>query len=164
MASRRSVPRSKILWTVILLAGFTNRPAGAYSQFTHEELIDLTWSDTIRPLLLQRYPGASEPALVRAHAYAYGGCLIQDIGYYPFAKSFFSDLAHYARSGDFVTSLLRNAATLDELAFAIGALSHYIGDSVGHSLAVNPATAITFPELAARFGASITYEDAPTAH
>jgi hypothetical protein len=149
---------------LMLLAASVIRSAGAYSQFTHEELIDLTWSDTIRPLLMKRYPGASERELVRAHAYAYGGSIIQDVGYYPFGKRFFSDLAHYARSGDFVSSLLRNAATLDEFAFALGALSHYIGDAIGHSLGVNPATAITFPELGARFGATVTYEDAPTAH
>jgi hypothetical protein len=164
MICYRAVPRPRRRWVLVLLAAVTVRPIGAYSQFTHEELIDITWSDTIRPLLLQRYPGATERALVRAHAYAYGGCLIQDIGYYPFGKRFFSDLTHYARSGDFVLSLLRNAASIDEFAFAIGALSHYIGDSIGHSQAVNPATAMTFPDLAARFGGVITYEEAPTAH
>lgn len=147
-----------------MLAALGTAPASAYSQFTHEELIDLTWSGTIRPLLLQRYPGATDRELTRAHAYAYGGSLIQDVGYYPFGRRFVSDLAHYVRSGDFVSTLLRNATTIDEFAFAIGALSHYVGDSIGHSLAVNPATAITFPELAATFGPIVTYEEAPTAH
>jgi Zinc dependent phospholipase C len=150
--------------TLLAVLALTNGCAEAYSQFTHQELIDLTWTEAIRPLLLQRYPGATEQELVRAHAYAYGGCLIQDIGYYPFGTRFFSDLAHYARSGDFVTALLRNAATLDEFAFAVGALSHYIGDSVGHSLGTNPATAITLPDLGRKYGAIVTYEDAPVAH
>jgi hypothetical protein len=139
-------------------------PALAYSQFTHEEMIDLTWSNSIRPLLLRRYPGAGEQALHVAHSYAYGGCLIQDIGYYPFGKGLFSDFAHYVRSGDFVVALLRNAANINEFAFALGALSHYVGDSVGHSQGTNPSTAVTFPDLAARYGPVVTYEEAPTAH
>jgi len=139
-------------------------PAHAYSQFTHEELIDLVWSDSIRPLLLERYPGTTEPALRRAHAYAYGGSLIQDVGYYPFGKRFFSDLAHYVRTGDFVLAMFRESHNIDELAFAIGALSHYLGDSIGHSEAVNPSTAIEFPKLVARYGPIVTYEEAPIDH
>ena len=98
-----------------------------YATFTHEELIDLAWNHSIRPLLLQRYPGTTEIGLREAHAYAYGGCLIQDLGYYPFGETLFSDLTHYVRSGDFVLALLRDAQSVNELAFAIGALSHYVG-------------------------------------
>ena len=150
-------------WCVFALLG-SMRTAQAYSQFTHLALVDLLWSESIRPLLLHRYPGTKEDALARAHAYAYGGSLIQDVGYYPFGKTFFSDLGHHVRSGDFVVSLLRNAHDVNELAFAIGALSHYVGDSIGHSEAVNPATAETFPELRREFGRVVTFENAPTAH
>jgi Zinc dependent phospholipase C len=139
-------------------------PAHAYSQLTHEELIDLLWADAIRPLLVQRYPQATEDRLRIAHAYAYGGCLIQDVGYYPFGEPFFSDIAHHVRTGDFVSAMLRDARSLDELAFAIGALSHYVGDSIGHSEAVNPATALTFPELGAKYGPIVTYEESPVGH
>lgn len=139
-------------------------PAFAYSQFTHEELIDLLWADSIRPLLVRRYPGASEETLRRAHAFAYGGCLMQDIGYYPLGKTFFSDLTHYVRSGDFVATLFRDARNIEEFAFAIGALSHYVGDSVGHSQAVNPSTAADFPRLAGKYGPIVTYEEAPYPH
>lgn len=139
-------------------------PALAYSEFTHEELIDLAWNPSIRPLLLQHYPQTTEAGLERAHSFAYGGCLIQDLGYYPFGKKLFSDLTHYVRSGDFVKALLRNARNVDEFAFAIGALSHYVGDSVGHAEAVNPSTAITFPNLEKRYGLLVTFEDSPTAH
>jgi hypothetical protein len=139
-------------------------PAHAYSQLTHEELIDLLWADSIRPLLVARYPQASEAALRRAHAYSYGGCLIQDIGYYPFGKGFFSDLAHYVRSGDFVGRMLRDARNVDEFAFAIGALSHYVGDAIGHGEGINPATALTFPDLESKYGSFVTFEQAPTAH
>ena len=100
------------------------QPAGAYSVFTHEELIDLAWSSSIRPLLLARFPGSTDAELREAHSFAYGGCAIQDMGYYPFAKQFFSNLTHYVRSGDFVSNLLNDATTRDEYAFAIGALSH----------------------------------------
>jgi hypothetical protein len=157
-------PRPATFWILPIVLAFGTPPAHGYSQFTHEELIDLTWADTIRPLLLKRFPNATESDLRRAQSYAYGGCLIQDIGYYPFGKELFSDLTHYARSGDFVEALFRHVTTLDEFAFAIGALSHYIGDSIGHSRATNPATAITFPDLRARYGPIVTYEEAPKGH
>src|SRR5271169_6557739 len=103
------------------------RQAGAYSLLTHEQLIDLTWQDSIVPLLLSRYPDLTPAQLDHARAYAYGGCVIQDMGYYPFGDQLFSDLTHYVRSGDFVLALFRNAKNADELAFAVGALTHYIG-------------------------------------
>jgi hypothetical protein len=154
------------LFLAFVLAGLLlgQSHAYAYSQFTHEELIDALWAASIRPLLIARFPQITESDLRRAHAYAYGGCLIQDIGYYPFGKRFFSDLAHYVRSGHFVATMLHDARDADELAFAIGALSHYVGDSIGHSQAINPATGQTFPGLEAKFGPIVTYEDSPTAH
>ena len=141
-----------------LLCVSPNR-CSAYSVLTHEAIIDLSWNDSIRPLLLSRYPGTTEDQLTIAHAYAYGGCAIQDAGYYPFGNQFFSDLTHYVRSGDFVLSLLRHAQNVDEYAFAIGALSHYVGDSVGHAEAINPATAIEYPKLARKYGPIVTYQD-----
>ena len=140
------------------------RPSYGYAVFTHEELIDLTWNDSIRPLLLKRFPHTTEAELEEAHAYAYGGCVIQDLGYYPFGKKIFSDLTHYVRTGDFMMALLHDAKTVDEYAFAIGALSHYVGDSIGHSAAINPGTALTFPKLAKKYGPVVTYEDAPHDH
>jgi hypothetical protein len=138
--------------------------AAAYSVLTHQELIDLAWNESIRPLLLARFPGASAEQLREAHAYAYGGCAIQDMGYYPFGKRLFSNLTHYVRAGDFVAWLLANARTINELAFAVGALSHYLGDSIGHAEAVNPATAIEFPKLQHKFGPSVTYGESPHGH
>ena len=135
-----------------------------YSIQTHEELIDLAWKISIRPILLKRFPGLTEAQLQKAHGYAYGGCAIQDFGYYPFGNKFFSDLTHYVRSGDFVLALLRNAQTPDELAFAIGSLSHYVGDTVGHSAAVNLSVPIQFPTLQQRFGPVVNYAQDPHAH
>ena len=153
-------------WTLVLLIAFTwlSTRAGAYSVLTHEELIDLAWNDSIRPLLLARFPQATEAQLIEAHAYAYGGCAVQDMGYYPFGKRFFSNLTHYARTGDFIAWLFHHARTLDEYAFAVGALSHYLGDSIGHSQAVNLATALEFPRLKQEFGDSVTYGESPHAH
>src|SRR6202044_895710 len=110
------------------------------------------------------YPTLTEAQLQEAHAYAYGGCAIQDFGYYPFGNGFFSDLTHYVRSGDFVINLLRNAHTADELAFAIGSLSHYIGDTVGHSTAVNLSVPVEFPKLEKQYGPSVNYAENPHAH
>jgi hypothetical protein len=148
------------LFTLLLSPLF----ADAYSVQTHEQLVDLEWKPTIVPLLLARYPGLTSAQLDQAHAYAYGGCAIQDLGYYPFGNALFSDLLHYVRTGDFVRSLLRNAKNPDELAFAIGAMSHYVGDTTGHGFAINPAVGTEFPALAARYGRVVTYEDNPHAH
>ena len=127
-------------------------------------MIDLAWKQSIRPILLKQYPNLTEAQLQEAHAYAYGGSAIQDFGYYPFGNAFFSDLTHYVRAGDFVISLLRDAHTADELAFAIGSLSHYIGDTVGHSTAINLSVPVEFPKLKQRYGDNVNYAENPHAH
>jgi hypothetical protein len=136
----------------------------AYSVLTHEEIVDLLWTDEIRPLLLKRYPGLSEDQLKEAHAYAYGGAVIQDLGYYPFGSKEFSNLVHYVRSGDFVRELLLESQDVNEYAFALGALSHYASDITGHGMAVNQAVAIEYPKLRAKFGKTVTYAEDKTAH
>ncbi len=136
----------------------------AYSVLTHEQLIDLTWKDLLLPLLKQRFPRTTAADLNEAHAYAYGGCAIQDLGYYPFSNEFFSDLTHYVRSGDFIAKLIHDARNANELAFALGALSHYVGDTVGHHDAINRATAIAFPKLEKKYGPSVAYDQNPHAH
>jgi len=141
-----------------------SRQADAYSLLTHEQLIDLTWKDSIVPLLLSRYPTLTPDQLEHARAYAYGGCVIQDIGYYPFGDASFSNLTHYVRSGDFVVNLFRNAGNADELAFAVGALSHYIGDNLGHAMATNLAVPVEFPKLAAKYGKVVNYGEGPHQH
>ncbi len=149
---------------LLLILTLSASNAAAYSVLTHEELVDIAWSDSIRPLLLARFPGATDEQLREAHAYAYGGSAIQDMGYYPFGKQFFSNLTHYVRTGDFIVWLLENARTIDEYAFAIGALSHYLGDSIGHSEAINLATAVDFPNLRHKYGPSVTYDESPHSH
>jgi hypothetical protein len=135
----------------------------AYSVLTHEEIVDLVWTAKIQPLLLKRYTGLSEDQLKEAHAYAYGGAVIQDLGYYPFGSKEFSSLVHYVRSGDFVHEMLRESQDANEYAFALGALSHYASDIAGHP-AVNHAVAIEYPKLRAKFGDSVTYAEDKTAH
>ncbi len=135
----------------------------AYSVLTHEEIVDLLWTDEIQPLLLKRYPGLSEDQIREAHAYAYGGAVIQDLGYYPFGSEEFSNLVHYVRSGDFVHELLIESQDVNEYAFALGALSHYASDIAGHP-AVNQSVAIEYPKLRAKFGKSVRYAQDKTAH
>jgi len=137
--------------------------SSAYSVLTHEEIVDLAWTDQIRPLLLKRYPGLSEDQIKEAHAYAYGGAVIQDLGYYPFGSKEFSNLVHYVRSGDFVRELLLESQDVNEYAFALGALAHYASDIAGHP-AVNQAVAIEYPKLRAKFGKSVKYAQDKTAH
>ncbi|MBT9330761.1 zinc dependent phospholipase C family protein [Paracidobacterium acidisoli] len=149
---------------ILLFVMFAARGAWAYSFLTHEAIIDLTWDAAIRPLLLERFPGTTEAQLREAHAYAYGGSAIQDAGYYPFGHTFFSELTHYVRTGDFISNMIHDARNVNELAFALGALSHYVGDTVGHSEATNPSTAIVFPNLEKQYGPEVTYEESPHAH
>ena len=135
----------------------------AYSALTHEQIVDLAWGNRIAPLLRRRFPGATEADLAEAHAYAYGGCIIQDLGYYPFGSKDFSNLVHYVRSGDFVTALLRDSTDIDEYAFALGALAHYVSDTEGHP-AINRSVAMEYPKLRAKYGERVTYEDDHRAH
>ena len=138
--------------------------ASSYSILTHEAIIDSAWKDNITPLLLKRFPNASPDELEKAHAYAYGGAIIQDLGYYPFGNAFFSDLTHYVRSGDFIVNLLAEAANVNEYAFALGSLAHYAADSFGHKSAVNKSVPIVYPKLKRRFGNIITYADDKVSH
>jgi hypothetical protein len=149
--------------TVLLIVLMSCSSSSAYSVLTHEEIVDLLWTDQIRPLLLKQYPGLTEDQITEAHAYAYGGAVIQDLGYYPFGNREFSDLVHYVRSGDFVRQLLIESQDVNEYAFALGALSHYASDIAGHP-AVNRAVAIQYPKLRAKFGQSVRYAQDKTAH
>jgi hypothetical protein len=148
-----------------LLLLFALAPAAhSYSVLTHEAVIDTLWQPAIRPLLLKRYPTANEAQMREAHAYAYGGCIIQDLGYYPFGSRFFSDLTHYVRSGDFILKLIEDSHDMYEYAFALGALAHYASDTEGHPVAVNRSVPIMYPKLARKYGKEVTFEDDPKAH
>lgn len=126
--------------------------------------MDAAWDSGLRDLLIARFPNATVAELREAHAYAYGGCIIQDMGYYPFGSHFFTDLAHYVRSGDFILNMIRESQNLDEYAFALGALAHYAADNEGHSIAVNHAVPLTYPRLRRKYGNIMTYEEDPKAH
>ncbi len=136
----------------------------AYSALTHEAIVDSAWDDSIRPLLQKKYAGATEGELRRAHAYAYGGCILQDMGYYPLGNRFLTDLLHYVRSGDFAAALIAEAEPIDEYAFALGALEHYLADQTGHSQATNVVVPMEFPKLRRKYDSWVTYEDDPVAH
>ena len=149
--------------TILLIVLMCGDSSSAYSVLTHEEIVDLLWTDAIQPLLLRRFPALSADQIREAHAYAYGGAVIQDLGYYPFGNREFSNLVHYVRSGDFVHELLLESQDVNEYAFALGALSHYASDIAGHP-AVNQAVAIEYPKLRAKFGESVRYAQGKTAH
>jgi Zinc dependent phospholipase C len=164
----RSVFKSwrAVLWlglAVVLVQSCTVRTCAAYSVLTHEEVVDLVWKDNLLPMLKNRFPAATDDDLKKAHAFAYGGSLIQDMGYYPFGSKYFSDLTHYVRSGDFIVNLIKEATDLNEYAFALGALAHYSADNCGHPT-INQAVAIEFPNLGRKYGKVVTYEDNPKAH
>jgi Zinc dependent phospholipase C len=148
---------------MLLVTLLCSRGSIAYSVLTHEEIVDLVWTDELRPLLLKRFPTLTEEQLKEAHGYAYGGAVIQDLGYYPFGSVEFSDLVHYVRSGDFVRELLAQSQDANEYAFALGALAHYASDIAGHP-AVNQAVSIQYPKLRAKYGNSVRYAEDHTAH
>ena len=155
-------PLRAMLVSLLVVFGFS-QVCNGYSILTHEEIVDLLWADQIKPLLMQKYPNATEDELRKAHAYAYGGCLIQDMGYYPFGNQMFSDMVHYVRSGDFVEALLTESTDINEYAFSLGALAHYVADIVGHPV-VNAAVAREFPKLGAKYGPIVTYAEDYKAH
>jgi len=138
--------------------------AAGYSVLAHEANIDALWDSTISKMLVARFPGATAEELLDARAYAYGGCVIQDLGYYPFGSHFFSNLVHYVRTGDFVAALIDDAQDIDEYAFALGALGHYAADNNGHPMAVNRAVPLMYPKLKTQFGSSVTYAESPKSH
>ena len=140
------------------------RVSPGYSVLTHEAIIDSCWKTDIQPLLIKRFPNATADQLKEAYAHAYGGAIIQDMGYYPFASKFFSDLAHYVRSGDFVEALIQDSQDIDEYAFALGALCHYAADNDGHPIAVNKSVPLLYPKLRRKYGNSVTYEEDTAAH
>ncbi len=148
---------------VIMVLLMSSAALRGYSVLTHEEIVDLAWTSKLRPLLLHRFPALTEEEIKEAHAYAYGGSVIQDLGYYPFGSRQFSDLVHYVRTGDFVLELLHESEDANEYAFALGALSHYASDIDGHP-AVNEAVALRYPKLRAKYGKSVRYAQDRTAH
>jgi hypothetical protein len=164
--ARKTLTRTRVQ-TVGLILVLLLGPVGvcdAYSVLTHEAIVDSAWDDAIKPLLLKRFPNSTPEELKEAHSYAYGGSVIQDLGYYPFGSHFFSDLVHYVRTGDFVQALIRDSSNLDEYAFALGALAHYAADNEGHRLAVNKSVPLLYPKLRKKYGDVVTYDESPSAH
>jgi hypothetical protein len=67
------------------------------------------------------------------------------------------------RTGDFVMAMLDSSQTLDEYAFALGAVSHYVADTNGHPY-INLSVGIEYPKLAQRYGAAVPYDVDHKAH
>jgi hypothetical protein len=156
--------RLPFLARLVLLIAVSIPVASGYSVLTHEAIVDSLWDASIQKLLLKRFPAATPEELEKAHAYTYGGCILQDMGYYPFSSHLFSDLTHYVRSGDFIEALIRESQDIDEYAFALGALAHYAADNNGHRIATNLAVPILYPKLRRKFGKEVTYWDNPLSH
>jgi hypothetical protein len=164
LLQRLHVYRFRKLLFLAALVALLPLSAAAYSVLSHEAIIDSAWEANIKPLLLQRFPDATPDELREAHGYAYGGAIIQDMGYYRHGSKFFSDLTHYVRSGDFVLELVRDSKDLNEYAFALGALAHYAADTDGHRIGTNRAVPVLYPKLKKKHGDFVTYEDDPLAH
>ena len=166
MGMRREISSVRVFVIIMALVLSLCWPSetAAYAVLAHEAIVDSVWDTNIRPLLLKRFPGATVEEIKEAHGYAYGGAIIQDMGYYPHGSFFFSDLAHYVRSGDFILALLRDAKDLNGYAFALGALAHYAADNDGHPMGTNRAVPLLYPKLKKKYGDSVTYEKDRLAH
>ena len=166
--SEGEAPRTRFRFAgaarLIVLLLFSVSCFYGYSVLTHEAVVDSLWDASIQKMLLKRFPATTPEELQKAHAYVYGGCILQDMGYYPFGSRMFSDLTHYVRSGDFIVALLRESQDVNEYAFALGALAHYAADNNGHRIATNLAVPILYPKLRGQFGTQVTYWDNPNAH
>ena len=154
----------RIAWLIPVLYFFASFPAGAYSVLTHQAIIDGAWKPGMVPLLQKKFPEITDEQLLQARAYAYGGAIIQDMGYYPMGSRFFTDLTHYVRSGDFVNNLISEAKNANEYAFAMGALAHYYADIVGHASGTNLSVPLIYPDLSKEHGSVITYEEDHKSH
>lgn len=152
------------LSVVLTLALFRPSVCKAYSVLTHEALIDAAWDKFFVPLLKAKFPQLQDSALKNLHAYAYGGAVSPDMGYYPFGSVLYTNLVHYVRSGDFVEALLTEAKSPEEYSFALGALCHYYADVYGHSIGVNKSVPVEYPKDKTKFGNLVTYEDDKAAH
>ena len=128
-----------------------------YSVMSHQAIIDAAWENDLKPALRKRFPTATEDELNEGQAYAYGGAIIQDLGYYPYGSPFFSDLTHYVRSADFILAMLRDAQDVNEYAFALGAMAHYAADNNGHKIGTNRSVPILYPKLKKKYGDSVSY-------
>ena len=158
---------SKTLLKAILSLFFINFLSlnlSAYSLLTHEAIIDLSWKKSIEPSLLEKYPNSSAEQLLKAHSYAYGGAIMPDIGYSPFGSMIYTDFVHNVRTGDYVVALLEEAETLDEYAFALGSLAHYLADNNGHLLGTNVAVPLVYPKIKVKFGDTVTYAQDKVSH
>ncbi len=160
--SFRFCSRRLVAFVPLLL--LTVQPLQCYSVLSHEAMIDAMWDPMLKPIILARFPGTPPEQLKEAHSYAYGGSIIQDMGFYPHGNGYFSDLTHYVRSADFIRALLADSRTPNDLAFALGALSHFGGDCEGHSLGTNVSEAVLYPKLARKHGTPLTYEMDPSKH
>jgi Zinc dependent phospholipase C len=160
----KTLALNKCILIVLILGVLSPLSTKAYSVFAHEAIIDASWDKSILPLLKLKYPAATDADLKIARSYAYGGSLIADMGYFPFGNPYFTNLVHYVRSGDFVENLLDESHNLNEYAFSLGALAHYLTDKYGHSLGTNRAVPIVYPQIGQKFGSVVTYDDDNTSH
>ena len=157
-------PIKTVVVLSLLLALLFPLRCAAYAVLSHEAIIDTVWDTNLKLLLVKRFPHSTPDELRKAHAFAYGGAIIQDMGYYPHGTHFFSDLTHYIRSADFILALMRDSKDLNDYAFALGAMAHYAADTDGHSIGTNHAVPILYPKLRKKFGNVVTYEEDPLAH
>src|SRR5438045_1510084 len=135
----------KIIFVVLLfLLPFYG---SAFGVLTHEAIVDAAWEASILPLLKTKYPSSTAEEQKEARAYAYGGAVAPDMGFYPFGSTLFTNLVHYVRSGDMVSALLKDAENINRYAFALGFLSHYNADEYGHPLATNKSVTLVYPKL-----------------
>lgn len=156
---------AQCIWVALLITAlFIPLSSSAYSILTHEAIIDVSWKKSIQPLLKKKFPNATDADLKLAHSYAYGGSLMTDVGYSPYGSTYFTNLIHYVRTGEFVENLLSESQNINEYAYALGALGHYMADAYGHSIGTNVVVPMVYPKVRDKYGNIATYEENHAAH
>ncbi|MDQ6757804.1 MAG: zinc dependent phospholipase C family protein [Bacteroidota bacterium] len=149
---------------IVFLFLFLPINAFSFGVLTHEAIIDAAWERSILPLLKLKYPSSTGEEQKEARAYAYGGAVAPDMGFYPFGSPLFTNLIHYVRSGDMISALLKDAENINQYSFALGFLSHYNADNYGHPLATNKSVTLVYPDLRRKYGNVITYAENEISH
>jgi hypothetical protein len=136
-------------------------PAWGYGPFNHLCAVDRNWDAVYKQIR-----GVGQLNEVDAMDAVFAGAIADDLGYYPFLNPDLKHLTnqtHYIRTGEWADFLLRSARSPNnswaavDYAFALGVLSQYAIDRMGHYYGTN-AVAVRLAQHEMLFGPRMAYE------
>jgi hypothetical protein len=149
---------------VVVIASASS--ARGYGPFNHLCVVDRNWSAIYAQI--KAVGPLDESKAVDA---VFAGAIADDLGYYPLNSSLkdLTNQTHYIRTGEWVDFLLRSARNQNsssralDYAFALGVLSHYAVDRMGHYYGTN-VVAVRLAHEELLFGPRMSYERDPGTH